>query len=104
MNDDHLARLVAVRVSVLLGRAPVRRPTRVSDAVISVERVQANAFLKVAELPFRTPKFKMLSPVDHRDARRIVTAIFELPEAVDDQRHDLFITNVPDNSAHNSKD
>ena len=38
VHDDDLARAVAVRVRVLLGRPAVRRPARVADAVLAVER------------------------------------------------------------------
>ncbi len=38
VDDDDLAGAVAVRVSVLLGRPPVRRPARVADPVVAVER------------------------------------------------------------------
>ena len=49
-----------------------------------------------ARLPLpRGPKV-----IDHRDPRRVISAILELSEAVYDQRHNLFISNVSDNSTH----
>jgi hypothetical protein len=100
VNDDDFPRRIAVRVSVFLGRTAVRRPSRVADSVRAVERLQSNAFLKITKLPFRTPQFKMLFVVHHGDSRRIISAILELSQAVDDQRDDLFISNVTYNSAH----
>ena len=39
VDDDDAAGAVAVRVRVLLGRTAVRRPARVADAVLALERV-----------------------------------------------------------------
>ena len=39
VDDDDLAGAVAVRMRVLLGRAPVRRPARVADAVVARQRI-----------------------------------------------------------------
>ena len=55
VNDDDLARLVAVRMRVFLGRTPVRRPTRVPDAVVAVERIQPDGFFEIPQLPLGTP-------------------------------------------------
>ena len=67
VDDDDLAGLIAVRMSVFLGRSPVRRPTRVTDAVVSVERMQTNAFLEIPQLPFGAAQFEM---VIHRQRPR----------------------------------
>jgi hypothetical protein len=100
MDNDNLARLIAMRVRIFFGRSSVRRPTRVTDAVISIERMQTNAFLEISQLPFRTTQLEMLMIIDDGDSRRIVPAILELPKTVDNQRHDLFVSNVSDNSTH----
>jgi hypothetical protein len=72
----------------------------VSDPVVSVEWIQANALFEIAKFTFSTPQFEMMRIVDDGDPCRIVPAILELSEAVDDQRHDLFVPNVSDNSTH----
>src|SRR5688500_17344590 len=100
MDDHDLARLISVRMDVLLGRPTVRGPARMADAVGTVKRIQPDAFLEVAKLPFRPAKFEMVLIIRDGYPGRIVTAILELPKAVDDQRYDLFIPNVTDNSAH----
>jgi hypothetical protein len=41
--------------------------------------------------------------IDDGNAGRIVTAVFELAQSVDNQRHDLFVSNVSDYSTHISK-
>ena len=44
VNDNDSSRLVAVRMSVLLGRTAVRRPACVADAVIPFERILLDRF------------------------------------------------------------
>jgi hypothetical protein len=72
MHDDDLARTIPVRVRVFLGRSPVRRPARMPDPVISVQRIEANAFFEVSQFPFRAAEFELLRVIDDGDARRIV--------------------------------
>jgi hypothetical protein len=74
----------------------------VADAVISVERMQTNALFEIAQLPFRTTQLEMPRAIDNGDPRRIVSAVLEFPKTVDYQRHDLFVSNVSDNSTHKS--
>ena len=88
-------------VRVLLGRPAVRRPARVPDPIGAVERVKPYALFKISELPFRTPELQMPAFVRDGDPRRIVPAVLQLPQPVDDQRHHLLVPYVTYNSAHN---
>ena len=54
LNDDDLARAVAVRVGVLLSRAPVGGPAGVADDVGSIQGSDTDELLKVAQLAFDT--------------------------------------------------
>ena len=49
VDDDDAAGAVAVRVGVLLGRPAVRRPARVADAVVAVERVGLDRVLEACD-------------------------------------------------------
>jgi hypothetical protein len=89
-----------MRVGILFSRTPVGRPPSVTDPIIPIERLQSNALFEIAQLSFRTTQLEMLMIVNDRNARRIVSAILELSQSVDDQRHDLFVSNVSDNSTH----
>ena len=51
VHDHDAAGAVAVRVGVLLGRAAVRGPARVADAVFAVDRVGQDDLLEAGELP-----------------------------------------------------
>ena len=53
VDDDDLPGAVAVRVRVLLGRAAVRRPARVADPVVALERVARRGPLRAARVSRR---------------------------------------------------
>src|SRR5687767_8432589 len=89
-----------MRMSILLGGAPMRRPTRVPDAVIAIERIKPDSFLEIAQLPFGPTQRQRTVFVNDRYPRGIISTVLELSKAVDDQRHNLFISNVTDYSAH----
>ena len=85
VNDDNLAGAVAVRMRVLFGRPAVRRPARVADAVVAGDRIERDDLLEVRQLAGAAPQVD--GPVVHdRDARRVVAAVLEPPQAVDQHR------------------
>ena len=90
VDDDDAAGAVAVRMRVLLGRPAVRRPARVADAVIPFERIVAITSSSRASLP--ALRRSSIAPVaDDGDARRVVAAILEPPQPVDQDRDDLLV-------------
>src|SRR4051794_14299925 len=89
-----------MRMRVLLGRASMRRPTRVPDPVVALKRIFADRFFKVPQLPFSAAQLHMMIAINHRNPSRVITAIFELTQALDYQRHDFLVSNVSDNSTH----
>ena len=91
---------IAVRMGVFLGRAAVRGPARVADAVDAVERRRANGFLEIAQFPRRAADSQLSFVIDHRDPGGVVASIFEAFQAVENQRHDAFWSDIADNSAH----
>ena len=99
VDDDDLAGAVAVRVGVLLGRTAVRRPARVADAVVARERIQRDDVFEVRQLA-GAPAQLDRAVVHDRDAGRVVAAILEPPQAVDEHRHDVLGSDVADDPAH----
>src|SRR5688572_3072804 len=89
-----------MRVCVLFRGTPVGGPARVADAVSAIERTKANRLFEVAELSFGATNLEFVSFIDDRDTGRVVTAIFELAQPIDNERHDLFVAYVTDNSTH----
>ena len=87
--DHHdFAGAIAVRMGVFLGGAAVRGPARVADAVDAVERRDADRFFEIAQLARGAADFELAVVADDGDAGRIVAAIFEAAQAIQNQRHD----------------
>ena len=99
VDDDDLARAVAVRVGVLLGGPAVRGPPRVADAVLAFEWLRPDDILEAGQLAGAAPQIDRAVP-HHRDARRVVAAILEPPQAVDEDRDNFFGSDVTDDAAH----
>src|SRR5947207_12362628 len=89
-----------MRVSVLLSRTSVRRPSRVSDPVSAIERPQSNSFLEVSQLAFGAANRKRSVVIYYRNPSGIVSTVFEFFEAVENHSNDLFVTDITDYSAH----
>src|SRR5204862_7718857 len=96
---DDLAGAVAMRMGVLLGRTSVRRPAGVADAVITGDRIGADNLFQVRQFAGAAAQIDR-AVADHGDSRRVVAAIFEPPQAVDENRHDVLRSDVADNSTH----
>ena len=99
VDDDDPAGAVAMRVRVLLGRPSVRRPARVADAVLAVHGVHRDRLLQPRELARASSKLDR-AVADDRNARRIVAAVLQPPQPVDQDRHDLLVPDVSDDAAH----
>ena len=85
VDDDDAAGAVAVRVRVLLGRPAVRRPARVADAVLARRAARGDDVLEPRQLAGAAPQLDRAVAHD-RDARRVVAAILEPPQPVDENR------------------
>ena len=90
VDDDDPSRTVLVRVRVLLARAAVGRPTRVPDRRHADGAGSARqAFLEVAELPGGAPTVDVPAAASDRHARRIVAAVLQPPQALEQDRDRL---------------
>ena len=99
VDDDDLAGAIAVGMGVLFGRPAVRRPARVADAVVAGERMFGDDVFELRQLARAAPELDR-TVVDHGHAGRVVAAIFEPAQAVDEDRHDVLRADVTDDSAH----
>src|SRR5881394_886578 len=83
VDDDDLARAVAVRVRVLFSGTAVRRPPRVADAILARQRIQRDDVLELRELAGAAAELDG-AVMDDGDACRVVAAVFETAKAVDE--------------------
>src|SRR5205807_7406571 len=91
---------VAVRVGIFLGGTPVRGPTGVADTVEAVNGGQANSFFQVAQLPGGAPDLEFSVLPDDGHASRVIAAVFQALEPVENQRHNFFWSDVSDYPIH----
>ena len=101
VDDDEAARAVAVRMRVLFGGPSVRRPARVPEPVRAGHRFRGQHLLEIRELA-GTAADVDVAVVDDGDARRVVAAILESSQPVDEDRDDGPRADVADDAAHNS--
>ena len=99
VHHDDAALAVAVRMRVLFGGAAMRGPAGVTETVFPRQRVGGQRRFQVAELAGAAPDLE-LAVVDDGDAGRVIAAVLELPQPLDDERHDLPLPDVTDDSAH----
>src|SRR5207248_2652483 len=85
-----------VRVGVADGRRAVRRPARMRDPGGAAERMLGKLTRQIVELALGPAPLK-IAVVDGTDAGRIVAAIFEALEAVEQPARDVRPPNDPDN-------
>src|SRR6185369_14699917 len=89
-----------MRVRVFFGGTAVRGPTRVADAVGAVEWTEPDRLFEIAQFSFGATNLEVVIFIDDGDTRRVVTAILEFAQPVDDERHHLLIAYITNNSTH----
>ena len=88
-----------MRVRVDLVRLAVRCPARMADAAVACERLAGEALFEVLQLTFGTAA-REVAAFQRRDARRVVAAILEALERLDDFLGDRFAPEYSDDPAH----
>src|SRR6266568_4462803 len=100
MDHHDLAGAIAMRVGIFLGGAAMSRPAGVADAVGAVERLKANDLFQVAQLAFGAADLQAISITADGNASRVITAILEAPQAIQNDRNDPLLTYISHDSAH----
>src|SRR5690606_1642674 len=89
-----------VRVRVLLARPPVRGPARVPDADAAGAGRLAEALAEVHELARRAAQVGLAVDVEGRDAGRVIPAVLEAREPLEEDGLRLPLAEVTDDAAH----
>src|ERR1700722_3541466 len=87
-------------VSIFFRRPSVRRPACVPNAVGTFDRGFGNGFFQVPELAGGPTDLQLAVLGDYRDAGRVVAAVFQFPQALDDNRNNFLRPDITDNAAH----
>ena len=100
MHYDDIAVAIAMRMGILFRGPAVGRPARVADAVGAFHRVQPQNLFEVAKLALRPPYSQAVALFQYGDARRVVPAVFQPLQPVQDDGDCLLISDVPNDSTH----
>ena len=101
MDHDDAAGAVTMRVGIFLRGSAVGSPPRMTDTEGAFKRLVTQHFFQVGELSGGSTNFEFgTGRATDGDARRIVTAIFEAPESLDDDRDYLLVADVSNDAAH----
>ncbi len=101
VDDGDFAGLVQVRMGILIGRRAVGGPARVADAEVARDRfgLQTRRAKPSSILPFSCAGAGRPSR-EHGHARAVVAAIFQPPQAFEQDGRRCFLADVSDNAAH----
>ena len=92
---------ISVGVGILLGGTAMGGPPRMADAERAFEGMVAQHFFQVVQLA-RGPRHRELiaSRAADGDSGRIIAAVFEAPQPLDNDRNDFLRADIANNAAH----
>ena len=100
VHHHDFALAVAVRVRVLLGGTAVGGPARVADPEGAVDGIQPDGVLQVPQLALGAPDLQLVIAAVNRQARRVVSAILQPLQALQNDRDGALCPDVAHDSAH----
>ena len=101
MNTDHISIITAVRMCVQLTRLPVCRPACMPDSACSMQRHSVIRLLREnTQATFRLYDLHLFFAVTHCKSRRIIPAILQLCESIQQHRCRLSMSSKSNNSTH----
>ena len=100
VDQRELAAAVGVRVRVRVVRAAMRRPSRVGDPGMTCRRVAVEVIGQVGQLAGLLLDEELAGAGQHGDAGRVVAAVLEAPQALEQDRGGITRPDVPDDAAH----
>ena len=99
VNQHGSARAVPVRMRVAGGRFAVRGPPRMADAIRTIERIVVDGVNQMRQLSRAPADFDRLL-LRQRNAGRVVPAILEASQPVEENRDYRFGSEVSNDAAH----
>src|SRR5712692_590922 len=100
VHHYYLAGAIAVRMCILFRRTPVRCPAGVADAVGAIQRLEPDGLFQVAQLALGTAYLQAAAVARHSASARVIAAIFQPPEAVNNYGDHPLIAYVSDDATH----
>ena len=100
VDDDDVAGAVAVRMGVLFRRTSVRGPAGMADAVVAIDRIEAQNVFEIAKFTRRAADSEGFIVTVDGESGRVVAAIFEPFQSIQDDRNGALRADVTHDSAH----
>ncbi len=102
VDHDNAARAVAMGMRVLFRGSAMRGPAGMADAEGSLQRMFVENIFQIGQLAGGAAHLEDgRIRAAHCDACRVVAAVFEAPQPLNNDRDNLLRTDIPNNSAHN---
>ena len=99
MHHGDFFRLGKMRVAVFIRRLAVGRPAGVAGTDMPGQRMFFELFAQRLQASLRLDHVD-LSVFQHRDARGVISSVFQSCQAVHQDLRDVFASNISDNTAH----
>ena len=99
VHDDEVAGAVRVRMCVHIRRTPVRRPARMADADRALRHVVFDLLPQRRETAHALLHADILAVIDG-DARRVIAAVLELREPLEQELRRLALSDIAHDSTH----
>ena len=91
---------VAMWMGILFGRPAVRCPPGVANAVGALERMLPDHLFQVTQLTRGPAQFQPMSRIPYCDTGRVVAAVFEPPQAFQNDRDNILRADISHDSTH----
>src|SRR5580658_409989 len=98
--DDDFSGAVAMRMSILFGGTSVRGPASVSNAVAAVQWAETDRLFQIAQLAFGAANLQLVSVAGNGNSSRVIAAVLEPPQALNDDRNHGLLTDIANNATH----
>ena len=99
VHDDDFSGAVTMRVGVFFSRASMRRPSGVADPILTVDWVRRDDLFETIEFSGAAPNLNV-AVFNESNPGRIVAAIFQSFETVDQNLNNRLGPEIANNAAH----
>ena len=100
VHHHQVALAIAVRVSVLFGGPAMRGPPRVADAERAIHRAQTDGIFQIAQFALGAAHGQVVILAIDRQPRRIIAAVLQPLQPLQNDRHRPAVPDITDDSAH----
>ena len=101
MHDNDITGAIGMRVGILLAGLAVGGPTRMPDTRSALGIGNQRGFFQFCHFAYGADR-NQITVLQYSQAGRVVSAVFQFFQTVNNIRYAVIITYIADNSAHNT--